>query len=116
MSEPSTKPFGHQPPSVAVRPIVIAAAILLVTVLLLGLGLYWGLVRHVATDEAQVAARRDRIPPLPRLQSDPQADLAALRAEQRARLAGYGWLNATHTVAHVPIERAMAIYAQEHPQ
>ena len=51
------------------------------------------------------------IPPPPRLQADPAADLAAERAQQRARLDGYAWLDRTHTTARIPIGRAMALLA-----
>jgi hypothetical protein len=54
---------------------------------------------------------------LPRLQAHPTEDLATLRAQQAALLTHYAWLDPAHTVARVPIERAMAMYAQqqEHP-
>jgi hypothetical protein len=116
MSEPARRPFGHEPASIAGRPIRIAAAILLATVLTLGSILHWSLQHLVAPDYATVAARRGPIPPGPRLQAHPTADLATLRAEQEALLSHYAWLDAAHMNARIPIERAMAIYArqQEH--
>lgn len=52
------------------------------------------------------------LPPSPRLQPDPAADLAAMQAQQRARLDGYAWLDNAHTVARIPIARAMELQVQ----
>lgn len=46
-------------------------------------------------------------PPAPRLQSNPQADLRALRAAEDARLSSYGWVDRNKGVVHIPIEEAM---------
>ncbi|HEY6455849.1 MAG TPA: hypothetical protein VIY90_11285 [Steroidobacteraceae bacterium] len=118
MAESARRPFGHEPAAVAGRALCIAAAILFAAVLSLGVLLNWSLRHQIAPDQAQVAARQGPIPPLPRLQAHPAADLAALRAEQEALLTHYAWVDSAHTAARVPIERAMAIYAnqQEHPQ
>jgi hypothetical protein len=43
----------------------------------------------------------------PRLQIDPAADLAALRAAQQRILAGYGWVDRGRGVARIPIGQAM---------
>ena len=42
----------------------------------------------------------------------PADELAAVEARGRARLAGYGWVDRTAGVAHIPIERAMALTAE----
>jgi len=47
------------------------------------------------------------IPPEPRLQSDPQADLAEFRAAKQAQLAGFGWVDRAHGIVHIPIDAAM---------
>ena len=46
--------------------------------------------------------------PEPRLQTDTAGDLARLQAVQRRRLEGYGWVDRTQGLVHVPIEAAMA--------
>jgi len=46
---------------------------------------------------------------LPMLQTAPQPDLAAYRAEKQQALHGLGWVDAAGGVAHVPIEVAMAL-------
>ena len=48
-------------------------------------------------------------PPGPHLQRDPLAEIAGLNRRQQARLNGYGYLDAGHTHARIPIDRAMAL-------
>ena len=50
-----------------------------------------------------------RAPPSPRLQIDPAADLAAVRQAETARLSGYGWVQHTQGIVHIPISRALAL-------
>lgn len=49
------------------------------------------------------------VPPPPNLQANPYADLDRERAADRARLDGYGYLDAEHTRARIPIDRAMQL-------
>src|SRR5258706_15948568 len=56
-----------------------------------------------------VAGRALEAAPGPRLQSDPNADMAPLRAQESAALGTYAWLSADKTVARIPVERAMEI-------
>jgi hypothetical protein len=48
-------------------------------------------------------------PPQPRLQVDPAGDIDKLRATERARLEGYGWVDRDAGSVHIPIERAMQL-------
>lgn len=106
--------IGHEPAMIAVRPVLRIAAVLFATVILTATGLY-GLLRHeVMPDQAEVAAAAAPIPPPPRLQSDAPRDLAAQRAQEQQQLGGYGWIDAGHTLAHIPIDRAMQIYVRQH--
>jgi hypothetical protein len=50
-----------------------------------------------------------RGPEGPVLQATPNAELDRHRAEEQARLEGYGWIDRTNGVVHVPIERAMEL-------
>jgi hypothetical protein len=50
--------------------------------------------------------------PNPRLQENPSIDLARLRAEERQRFDAYGWVDRKAGIAHIPVERAMAILAK----
>jgi hypothetical protein len=50
-------------------------------------------------------------PPAPRLQSDPNLDLAKLRREEAERLSTYGWVNRAQGVVRIPIARAIELTA-----
>ena len=56
--------------------------------------------------------QQNRLPPEPRLQSNPQQDLSELRAKQESLLKGYGWVNKEAGIARIPIEEAMRIVVQ----
>src|SRR5207237_1340740 len=47
------------------------------------------------------------VPPEPRLQLDPKADLARLRAAEQQALDGYYWIDRERGIVHIPIEAAM---------
>ena len=51
--------------------------------------------------------------PFPRLQVSAPLDLQAFRARELAELNGYGWINRTAGIVHIPIERAMDLVLQE---
>jgi len=51
-------------------------------------------------------------PPAPRLQIDPAADLAALRATEQALLDGYGWVDQAAGTVRIPIAEAMRLVAE----
>ena len=50
-------------------------------------------------------------PDLPMLQTAPQPDLAAYKADKLHALHDLGWVDAASGVAHIPIETAMALQA-----
>jgi hypothetical protein len=103
----SRQPDSHESYTVAAGMLHWVAAILALSLLAIVLLVYvWA--RPVLT--AGTPPTRP-IPPQPRLQANPAADIAAERTLQRARLDGYAWLDDTHTVARIPIGRAMALLA-----
>jgi hypothetical protein len=55
---------------------------------------------------------RGPLPPRPRLQSSPSADLRDMRAEEDAILHSYGWVDEQAGVVRIPIERAMELLAE----
>jgi hypothetical protein len=55
---------------------------------------------------------REIIPPQPRLQVSPSADLAAMEADTHRRLDGYGWSDRKAGLAHIPISAAMQMIAR----
>lgn len=49
------------------------------------------------------------LPPEPRLQIDPEADLKAVEQGWAERLNGYAWVDRRRGLARIPIDRAMQI-------
>jgi hypothetical protein len=56
--------------------------------------------------------RNRQMPPAPRLQVAPRADLAALRSAETRQLNSYGWIDRDRGIAHIPIHRAMELLVQ----
>lgn len=52
-------------------------------------------------------------PPAPRLQPNPAEDLQTFRATQQAELDGYGWINQSKGIVHIPIDRAMELLSEQ---
>ena len=93
----------HEPGDVNARRVVIVAGSILAFVFISMAALY--LVYSNLIPHRQ--AERPGLFPQPRLQADEAAELRRLTAQQRARLSGYHWADASHTVITIPIERAM---------
>ena len=55
------------------------------------------------------AQQRNRLPPEPRLQTDPRQDLADLRAKDEALLGSYGWVDQNAGIVRIPIDTAMRL-------
>jgi hypothetical protein len=55
------------------------------------------------------AAQGQRLPPEPRLQTDPRQDLANLRAREDQQLGSYGWVDRNAGVVRIPIDEAMRL-------
>lgn len=64
----------------------------------------------------QPRTAEQRLPPEPRLEIDPAAHLARLRAEEDAILKTYGWVDKPNGVVRIPIERAMALLVEREGQ
>jgi hypothetical protein len=54
----------------------------------------------------------DQLPPEPRLEVSPRANLEELRAAEQKVLENYGWVDKEKNVVRIPIERAMEIIAE----
>ncbi|MEP7307753.1 MAG: hypothetical protein ABJA98_19805 [Acidobacteriota bacterium] len=83
-------------------------------------GMIWLLFRSFEGREATrdvpaypLAAGQDsRLPPEPRLQTDPRGDLRDLRTHEDSVLGTYGWVDKAAGVVRIPIDEAMRITAQ----
>jgi hypothetical protein len=47
------------------------------------------------------------------LTTEPQVDIAQYQKEKQQQLMSYGWTDASHTSAHIPIDRAMQMLASQ---
>jgi hypothetical protein len=60
--------------------------------------------------EYPLAVEQDRrLPPEPRLQTDPRQDLADLRAKEDEQLGSYGWVDKNAGVVRIPIDAAIKL-------
>jgi hypothetical protein len=64
-------------------------------------------LRPVAGQVQRAASGEERLPPEPRIQANPAADLKTLRDQEEAILTTYGWVDARAGVVRVPIDVAM---------
>lgn len=55
------------------------------------------------------AGQEKRVPPEPRLQTDPRQDLSDLRAKEDEILGSYGWVDKNAGVVRIPIDQAMKL-------
>ncbi len=84
----------------------------------LSLFLLFGLFRYFQAEtggkmpptELNVDART--LPPAPRLQHSPILDLREMREAEDKILNGYGWIDQSHGIVHVPISQAIQMLAQ----
>ena len=80
----------------------------------------WVLFTYLASREAHrlpreyplAAQQQNRLPPEPRLQTNPRQDLIDFRAQEDAILNSYGWVDKNAGVVRIPIEQAMRITLQ----
>lgn len=109
----------HERRDVSVKAIVQFLLWLSVSSVVISLAM-WGLFRFFdarlrkedPTISPLVAASRNRTPPAPRLEAEPLALKAQLRARENERLEGYSWADQPAGVARIPIARAMDLIAE----
>jgi hypothetical protein len=58
------------------------------------------------------AGQENRLPPEPRLQTNPRQDLQDLRAQEEQLLNGYSWVDRNAGVVRIPIAEAMRLTLQ----
>jgi hypothetical protein len=61
------------------------------------------------TEYPLAVAKENRLPPEPRLQTNPREDLSELRAKEDQILGTYGWVDKNAGVVRIPIEVAMKL-------
>ena len=106
----SANPAGHERSDVPPMLLLALAA---------GLALAIGIVMAALAAAFPRAAQDQEkgpfrpLPPAPRLQVDPRADLLAYRAAAQAKLRSYGWSDRAQGRARVPVTEAMRAVAAQ---
>jgi hypothetical protein len=106
----------HEGSDVNVRGILIFGLGLFVTAAAIHV-LVWLLFLYFAGREATrgattyplAADQQTRVPPEPRLQTNPREDMRLLREQEDAILKSYGWVDRPAGVVRIPIEDAMKL-------
>jgi hypothetical protein len=109
----------HEESDVAVRPIATYGALLFLLVLVVGVAMA-GLLHYYERREARRSPPASplaesygrKVPPEPRLQTDPRVDLERLHQQEHAILDGYGWIDRPAGVVRIPIDRAISLFAE----
>ncbi|HEV3218023.1 MAG TPA: hypothetical protein VGZ27_20015 [Vicinamibacterales bacterium] len=111
--------IGHEMSDVHVRGVLVFAAGLFVTGIVIHL-LVWLFFVLLAEQQTRGTVRQyplavgqqERVPPAPRLQINPREDLRELRSAEDAALTSYGWVDQNGGVVRIPIDAAMKLTVQ----
>jgi hypothetical protein len=106
----------HEESDIDVRAILGVGAGLIVGAVVIG-AVVWALFAFLTNREAQggltefplASGQAQRLPPEPRLQTDPREDLRALRQSEDNILQSYGWIDKNTGVVRIPIDQAMKL-------
>ncbi len=100
---------------------VLVTGIALLGIMVLGLLLSWGVYAFFKERTAAPGFHAEtmttidvrKLPPGPNLQTDPHAELVALRRAEDSVLFSYGWVNKDSGIVRIPIERAMELLVKK---
>lgn len=112
-------PVHRETSDVAIGGVVGFAVTLIVSLIVIH-GLVWFVyasfrreaARPVPAEFPLAAASMRRLPPEPRLQTDPRDDLRNLRESEQRTLTTYGWVDRNAGIVRIPIEQAMKLTAE----
>jgi len=123
----TTSPHGGSHPSGAGHErsdLGVKGAVILILGIVAATALAMGAMRLVfnyfeAREAGEQAARttlvpveKNPLPPEPRLQATPVADLAEYRAQEERALRDYGWVDRKSGKVRIPVERAIDLVAE----
>lgn len=119
-TEPGSNPTVAHEKTDADTYAITQFGIALVLVLVLSqLGLWWLFNTFTKRETklsppvtALVRTQAPTVPPEPRLQANPQADMRTMREKEDAVLNHYGWMDPNRGVVRIPIDRAMELVAE----
>ena len=95
---------------------IVVVGVWLAVITIAAFGASWLFYRGLSSHERKTLdsapspmreANLPRPPAGPLLQASPEGELAAFRRAEQAKLTSWGWVDPAHTVAHVPVERAI---------
>jgi hypothetical protein len=118
--DPTDNPAVHHEASdVSIRGIFAFALGLVIVAFFIYFGV-WVLFRFfqsraaskVAPEYPLAVQQENRLPPEPRLQTNPREDLNNLRAQEDSTLTTYGWVDKNTGVVRIPIDQAMRMAVQ----
>lgn len=116
MDEPNQQRIGHETRDINVRVVTWTAIGLVVSAMVMGVtvGGLFSLFKsqHPSASASSRITTPVALPPPPRLQTNPTADLQQLREVENAKLNSYGWIDKSAGVVRIPIDRAMDLLAQ----
>ncbi len=69
--------------------------------------------RRQVIDYPLAVQQENRVPPEPRLQTNPREDLQELRAAEQEVLTTYGWVDKNAGIVRIPIEEAIKLTLQK---
>jgi hypothetical protein len=107
----------HQGTDIRFSGVLEAAIGFVVVFALIQVGV-WVFYRYFRTADMQRDVRRTfveskpPVPPEPRLQVSPQADLQEYLQKQREALTSYGWISRPEGRVRIPIDRAMELVVE----
>lgn len=93
--------------------ILFGTALAMVAMWLLYDHLLAGQVAREPAPSPMPEARQTRLPPAPRLQGSPEAELERFRARENAKLSSYGWKDEAAGIVRIPVSRAVEVLAEE---
>jgi len=104
----------HEQSDVDIRAVLAFGVALIVAAVFINFAV-WILFKYFDSREARqapaqyplAATQGTRVPPEPRLQTNPRQDLADLRAREDETLTTYGWVDRNAGVVRIPIDEAI---------
>lgn len=115
---PPSPEAGYEHSDISGRPVVAIAVAVLIGAWISAWPLYYfyAYLMHTRAESGPPPAARASgkvpVPPEPRIQASPSADLREMRAGEDAQLNSYGWVDRKNGIVSIPIDRAIELTAQ----
>jgi hypothetical protein len=106
--------FRKEPPAQERRDIHVTPILLVMALLVLTIGVAaWVASTFPRPHALPVSQARDLKSVTRYLTAVPQLDIEQYQRQKQQELTSYGWSDASHTTAHIPIDRAMQMFAEQ---